>query len=147
MLVVEEVALDSIADQAGIQPGDVLLRYAGQSLLSPFHLQVLEENTFSSQPLALELQRDGQAWSASVRTGKLGLRARPQMSEALLALCQQARKDQQAGRVKEAALRFEQAARQAATRENGVVSMVLFAEAGALYEQLRDWEQALQVYA
>jgi len=146
MLIVETVSPEGIASQAGVQPGDQLLSYAGQKLLSPFHLQALEENTFSDQPLVLELLREDQTWETAIAAGKLGLRARPEMSEEMLALYEHARRDQQAGRVNQAAQQLEQAARQAAESGETGVSLYLFIEAGISYEQMQAWEQALKVY-
>jgi len=147
MLIVEEVSPDSIAAQAGIRPGDRLLAYAGQPLGSPAHLQALEENTFSDQPLNLELEREGKTWEKNVTVGKLGVSVRPEMSEEILAFYEKARQEQQAGRVNEAAEQLEQAARQTAVDGDNTMARFLFVVAGDLYEQEKAWERALQIYA
>ena len=145
-LVVEAVTPGSLAEQAGIAPGDRLVRYAGRLLCSPAHLQALEENTFSDRPLLLEIERRGQAWETEVAAGKMGVSVRPEMSEAMLTLYEQARQDQQAGRVNEAAQQLGQAQHLAAVSGDTVLSLYLCVEAGVLYEQVRAWEQALEVY-
>jgi len=146
MLIVETVSPEGIAHQSGIQPGDRLLSYAGQPLLSPFHLQALEENTFTDQPLPLELEREGHIRDMTVPTGKLGISVRPEMPDDISALYEQARQEQQAGRINEAAQQLEYAARQAAMSGEKAESVYLFVEAGVLYEQLGTWEQAINVY-
>ncbi len=126
MLVVETVTPEGIAAQAGVQPGGRLIRYAGQPLLSVFHLQALEENTFSDQPLPLELEREGQAWELTIPTGELGISVRPELPEDILALYEHARQEQQAGRINEAAQQLEYAARQAAMSGEKAESVYLF---------------------
>jgi len=146
VLIVEAVTPEGLAAAAGIRTGDRLLAYAGQTLLSSFHLRALEENTISERPLMLEWQRDGQIGEMTLPAGELGVEARPEMPDAVLALYLQARQEQQAGRVEEAARQSEKAAHRAVASGDIAASVFLFFEAGLSHEQLRTWAQAIEMF-
>lgn len=72
-LVVEYFDPGSNAQRAGVMPGDSVLSYDGQPLISPATLLALEANTFGKTRITLEVERDGQRLRFAVPPGPLGM--------------------------------------------------------------------------
>jgi len=143
MLIVETVSPEGIAHQSGIQPGDRLLSYAGQSLSSPALLEALEENTFTEEPVLLLLEREDQIHEKSLSCGKLGLQARPLLFAPVLSFYEQAKALGGRGQHLEAARQYEQAAAQA---KETLAACWLLEKAGEQYEEVSAWQKALADY-
>ena len=142
-LIVEEVSTGSVAERAGIQPGDRLLRYAGQALSSAALLQALEENTFMEEPVVILTEREGEVIEKSLPCGKLRLEVRPDLAASVQVLYEQAKSLEEQGKHQEAARLFEQAAAQA---EEFLVSCWLLERAGVQHEHASAWQEALVAY-
>ena len=76
-VVIQNVAPDSQAQQIGLRPGDVLVNYAGQPVISASDLPDLTHLT-KGAALELEIRRDGNPLSFTVKEGRLGIRCADQ---------------------------------------------------------------------
>jgi S1-C subfamily serine protease len=85
-LVVEEILAGSEAANAGVQLNDRLLGYAGRTLPSPAALQVAEENIIGKPDLELRVRRGGEMLTLIVKSGRLGIRVRPELASAALVM-------------------------------------------------------------
>lgn len=95
-IVVEEVAPGSAAERAGLQTGDELIAWSGESgssgaLRSPFDLGEVKVEQAPRGPMALRGFRAGEERSWSMLPGVWGLEARPALASDLLALYEQGR--------------------------------------------------------
>jgi serine protease Do len=70
-VLVAEVRSGSPAEAAGLQPGDIILRYAGADIATPQQLQILIEQTAIGETRNIEVIRDGQAIQISVTLAEL----------------------------------------------------------------------------
>ncbi len=69
-LLVEQVAKDSPAAKAGLQPYDILLSYAGQKLSTPEQLVKLVREGKPGHEIALEFVRNGKSESGKITLGE-----------------------------------------------------------------------------
>jgi len=76
-VTVSEVLMESPAAQAGLQPGDVLLRYGETRLFAPEELVAQTHSGMPGEPVPLEVLRQGQRIEIEVRRGPLGLGVAP----------------------------------------------------------------------
>ncbi len=72
-VMVSEVYSGSAAEQAGIQPHDVILSYAQDRIFSMRELQRATTEGIDGEIVLVELYRDGQRLSTSVARGPLGI--------------------------------------------------------------------------
>jgi membrane-associated protease RseP (regulator of RpoE activity) len=71
---VPEVAPGSIAELAGLKPGDEILSYGGKRVFNVHDLdKVASENAAGTQ-VAVQVQRDGRTFTVAMPAGPLGLR-------------------------------------------------------------------------
>ena len=86
-VVVEGVEANSAAEKAGIQKGDILLRWSGVGnggeLLSPLDLLAIEEEWSPRTAINLYGLRKGKTRTWALRQENWGMTARPQLPEAL----------------------------------------------------------------
>ncbi|MGC9942821.1 MAG: tetratricopeptide repeat protein [Verrucomicrobiota bacterium] len=76
-VVIQNVAPDSQAQQIGLRPGDVLVDYAGQPVISASDLPDLT-HFVKGAAHALEIRRDGNPLSFTLKEGRLGIRCADQ---------------------------------------------------------------------
>lgn len=70
---VREVDADSPAFAAGIQPGDEILRYAGERVFNSTELIAKTRDSVEGSSVLVELDRDGVRYSINVPAGSLGI--------------------------------------------------------------------------
>ncbi len=70
---VQEVYSGSAAADAGLQPGDIVLSYATNTIYSMSSLRESTLEGFSGETILLELERDGRIITTSVPRGPLGI--------------------------------------------------------------------------
>jgi predicted metalloprotease with PDZ domain len=71
----------SAAEQAGIQKGDLLLRYGGDNVFDPSSLYINTSKGEVGELISVELLRNGEVITAYVPRGPLGTRFKPVKSE------------------------------------------------------------------
>lgn len=69
-VVIERVEPGSAAEDAGLQPGDAILEYAGVTVLSVRHLQRLVSETPAGREIDLSVNRDGRQQQMTVKVGR-----------------------------------------------------------------------------
>jgi hypothetical protein len=72
-VVVREVINGSVAEAAGIAPGDIILSYANQPIYSMSDLRQATTEGIAGESVLLEYQRDKQPYSTTVARGPLGI--------------------------------------------------------------------------
>lgn len=72
-VVVREVFSGSAADSAGIQPGDVITRYASENIYSMSSLRQATLQGSAGETILIETERDGRRYSSSLPRGPLGI--------------------------------------------------------------------------
>jgi serine protease Do len=70
-VVVAEVRSGSPAEAAGLQPGDIIVRYAGAEVATPQQMQIMVEQTPIGESRTIEMIRDGRANQISVTVAEL----------------------------------------------------------------------------
>jgi serine protease Do len=70
-VLVAEVRSGSPAEAAGIQPGDIIVRYAGADVATPQQMQIMVEQTPIGESRTIETIRDGQTIQISVTVAEL----------------------------------------------------------------------------
>jgi serine protease Do len=70
-VIVREVRDNTPAAKAGVQPGDVILKFAGHAVSTPQELQNLVERTAIGSSQSLELLRDGKEMTVQVASNEL----------------------------------------------------------------------------
>lgn len=81
---VTKVAANSIAEQAGIQPGDQVVRYDGTRVFDIYELDGLAMRNTSSGPAMVEILRSGQTIMIALPKGETGLRDRSALGAEIL---------------------------------------------------------------
>jgi tetratricopeptide (TPR) repeat protein len=76
-VVIENVTPDSQAQQIGLRPGDILVNYAGQPVISASDLPDLT-HLVKGAALELKIRRDGNPLSFTFKEGSLGIRCSDQ---------------------------------------------------------------------
>ncbi|MFC0269427.1 DegQ family serine endoprotease [Kushneria aurantia] len=71
-VLVRQVAPDSAAERAGLQPGDVIVTLAGQSIDSAATLHKVVEGLESDHPVPMRVNRDGTTLFVALRLGDAG---------------------------------------------------------------------------
>ena len=74
---VTDTLAGSAAAQTGIQKGDLILSYGGESIYDPSSLYINTSKGEMGEMIAIELQRDGEVITAYVPRGPLGTRFKP----------------------------------------------------------------------
>jgi len=75
-VLIEDVLADSPATRAGIEPGDLILRYDDVPVLSPPELNRITAQGEPGATVAVDVQRDGNVQRVYVRRGPLGAKVR-----------------------------------------------------------------------
>jgi S1-C subfamily serine protease len=78
---VDDVMLDSVAAQAGLQTGDILLRYGDDRIFAPEELVNATRSGRAGESIRLEILRNGARIEVQVPRGPLGLRIAASQSE------------------------------------------------------------------
>jgi S1-C subfamily serine protease len=73
-VLLSDILQNSPAAAAGIEPGDVLLRYDDQAIFEPRHLLTATTQGAAGSTVAVDLMRNGQSLRVYVRRGPLGAR-------------------------------------------------------------------------
>jgi len=155
-VVVEKVAPASAAESAGIRPGDLLLTWSrgegnGGPIRSPFDLGRLKIEQAPRGELTLRGLREGQGREWRLPADSWGIKARPILPAALLALYRQGQ-DRIAGGDVEAGARHLRSALEAAERLKDPLRAswlekrlaVALANAGRWPEAEAAWERAVR---
>jgi CHAT domain-containing protein/Tfp pilus assembly protein PilF len=113
-LVVEQVAKSTIAQRAGVHPGDILLSWesagAKGEFESPFDLAYIFLDRAPRGPIRIRALRGNERHDWLFRSDTWGISVRPNFSEPLLSIYRQGEELFAAGSVAEAAERFRVAA-------------------------------------
>ncbi len=72
-VVVREVINGSVAQSAGLKPGDIILRYAEESIYNMDELREATTKGNSGESILIEFMRDKQPYSATIVRGPLGI--------------------------------------------------------------------------
>jgi C-terminal processing protease CtpA/Prc len=72
-VVVREIINGSVAQSAGLQPGDIITRYADELIYSMNDLRQATTRGTSGESILLEYMRDDQPYSATITRGPLGI--------------------------------------------------------------------------
>lgn len=78
-IAVGSVIRTSPAERAGLQPGDIILTYAGEQVFSSQELTDLRSSGELGTPVAVGIIRDGQAMLVSMPRGPMGVQLQPIM--------------------------------------------------------------------
>lgn len=76
-MVVRQVLENSPAGRAGLEAGDVIVRYSGQRVFRPDEFKRATTIGQFGTPVTLEVLRDGVLYRFSVPRGPLGISMRP----------------------------------------------------------------------
>ena len=152
-IVVEKVGVDSAAEQAGIQAGDLLLSWspamgppARGSLESPFDLLDVEIEQSPRGPVTL-VGRRGQVDSTwTLPPVPFGLTARPALQGRLLTLYQEGKDLTQSARVVEGAERWRGAAALAQASGSPVLAAWFLSSAGKVLARAGHYVEADAAY-
>lgn len=104
----EELSSASPAAEAGLKPGDRVLSYDGKPLPSPAAFDALQQNTLGKKDVVLEVRRSEKPLSLIVPLGKLEIAVRPELPAAALTFYEDGNALLKAGKIKEAAARWEE---------------------------------------
>ena len=150
-VIVEGVDRHSSAERAGVQRGDILLRWVGNSakgeIHSPFDISSIEIEQSPHGAVIFEGLRHGQTRVWSVEPDRWGLRTYPELSTSLLSIYQESRDLALAGKVLQAAERCKAAAVAAAKKNDPELSSWLMYRAASLWTQQKRWKEADEAYA
>ncbi|MDJ0787642.1 MAG: PDZ domain-containing protein [Myxococcota bacterium] len=80
-VVVDDVMAGSAAAEAGLQAGDVVRSYDGDSLFRPRELRDATQAGRAGESIAIEVERDGSVERLFIPRGPLGVRIRPDRQE------------------------------------------------------------------
>lgn len=73
-VIVSDVLLDSVAEEVGLQEGDLIVRYGDQRIFAPDDLVASTHQGTSGEPVRVEVMRNGERMEIEVPRGPLGLR-------------------------------------------------------------------------
>ena len=145
-LIVEAVVTDSAAAKIGLAVGDRLLSYDARPLPSPAALQALEENTFDSPRVALQLRRGSEALTLTAPRGALGAAVRPTLAAETLALYEEGRRARTAPQTETAIARWSAAAGLARDDGDDRAAAWLFNLVGEAHQRERRWSEAFSAH-
>lgn len=72
-VIVREVINESVAQSAGLIPGDMIVRYANESIFSMNDLREATSKGVAGESILLEILRDNQPYSITIARGPLGI--------------------------------------------------------------------------
>lgn len=72
-VIVREVINESVAQSAGLQAGDIIIRYADETIYSMNDLRQATTKGTSGESILLEFMRDNQPYSTTIVRGPLGI--------------------------------------------------------------------------
>jgi CHAT domain-containing protein/tetratricopeptide (TPR) repeat protein len=149
-IVVEAVSQKSVAEKAGLQNGDVLLRWTRSetkgTLESPFELSRTETEQGPIGTVVLEGLRGAETQVWSLAPGEWGLTVRPNLNGAFLTLYQEGQELATAGKVIEGAERWRRLAGQLSGSSIPWLSAWLFFQAADVLVVARRWKEADDAY-
>jgi CHAT domain-containing protein/Tfp pilus assembly protein PilF len=150
-LVVENVSKNSVAQRAGIRPGDLLrswerARSTGE-FDSPYDLAYIFLEQAPRGPLTLSAVRGHERLKWTLGSDAWGISVRPNFEEPLLSIYLQAGEFFKAGRLDEAMERFRAAAALASATDSPWLAAWFLSHAGKLLLGTQRWDLADAAYA
>lgn len=76
-VIVNDVMLDSVAEDVGLREGDLIVSYGDARIFAPDDLITSTQGGASGEPVVLEVRRNGERMQIEVPRGPLGLRIGP----------------------------------------------------------------------
>jgi CHAT domain-containing protein/Tfp pilus assembly protein PilF len=148
-IVIETVVKNSASEKAGLEQGDVILRWsrsdATGDIQSPFGLGEVETEQAPRGVLTLEGLRDGAPRQWRLGPGDWGVGARPNFRDPLLSIYQDGQRLAKQGRLDQAVERW-QAAVDAQRPCPELLSSWLFFHSAELLSTARHWKEADEAY-
>src|SRR5712691_428202 len=147
-IIVEEVTKSSEAEKAGLQEGDVLLRWirgdAKGEIESPFDIAWIEIEQTQRGVVTLEGSRANQKrlWTLETGNWNWGLKARPNFPRNLLSIYKEGQELRQAGKLMQAAERWRAAAGHLDSSAPPWMSLWLLSSAASSLAEAQQWKQA-----
>lgn len=148
-VVAEAVKKDSVAARAGIQEGDILLRWtrsdARGEIESPFDLSWIEIEQAPRGAVTIEGLRATETRVWELSPSNWGIRARPNLSQDLLSTYLEGQKLATAGKLQDAAERWRAAAGKVRTQSSWLGAWFLL-HVAELFANDRQWKEADGAY-
>ena len=157
-VVVEQVGKGSAAEQAGIQPGDVLLSWvraasppanpteARGEITSPFDCPMIEVEEGPRGVITVTGARERQSFSAVLPPGEWKITSRPQMPETLLATYRQGKSLVDAGQIDKGVTLWREAAEKLKSESAPIVAAWLLLKTADTLAEARQWNEAQAEY-
>ncbi|HTC95029.1 MAG TPA: CHAT domain-containing protein [Terriglobales bacterium] len=149
-VVIEEVAKNSEGERAGLQPGDIVLRWsraeAKGEIESPFDLSAIEIEQEPQGNVTLEGTRGEEKRVWVMGPDDWGMKTRPNLSQNLLSIYQEGQELAKAGKGTEAAERWRRAATEAQNESLSALSTWLLFHAAEQFADARQWKEADDAY-
>ena len=149
-VVIEAVKKNSEAEKAGLQEGDILLHWARGAaqgeIESPFDLSWIEIEQAPRGPVTIEGLRgtDKKVWTLG--PASWGVDARPNLPESLLPIYLEGQKLATAGKLQDAAERWQSAARKAQASQSAWLGPWFLYHAAELLANAQQWKEADAAY-
>ncbi len=147
-IIVEEVTKSSEAEKAGLQEGDVLMRWirgdAKGEIESPFDIAWIEIEQTQRGVVTLEGSRADQKrlWTLETGNWNWGLQTRPNFPRNLLSIYKEGQELRQAGKLMQAAERWRAAAGHLDSSAPPWMSLWLLTSAASSLAEAQQWKQA-----
>lgn len=145
-VVVDTITKNLEADKAGLQPGDLIVRWtrAGVqgTIESPFDLSAIEIEQAPRGSVILEGLRGAENHSWTLGVSKWGVQARPQLPEARLRIYLQAQEMASVGKLEEAAEKW----RTAAAQVKDASALWFLYQIASMWADARRWDEADKAY-
>src|SRR5579872_4496620 len=149
-VVVEAVSPDSEASHAGLQPGDLLQSWTREDakgeIESPFDIWLIEIEQASRAPVTLQGSRAGTQQTWTLGAGHWSLTTRPNLPLNVLATYQEGQELAQAGKLADAAERWQKASSQLDATAPLWLRVWFQYRAANTFAKSRQWKDADAIY-